>query len=47
LAAQSPKNPNQQVGDEVGSRKYDYFSFNIVEAKRFYRNDNNESQGVE
>lgn len=37
LAAQSAKN-TQIVGEEP-TRKYEYFSFNIIESKTFYKND--------
>ena len=29
------------IGEEETGRKYDYFSFNIIESKKFYRNDRN------
>jgi hypothetical protein len=45
LAERSTKNVNQLGGEET-IRKYDFFSFNIIESKKFYKNDTNETEGV-
>ena len=39
------KSVKSTTGEEL-VRKYDFFSFNIIEAKKFYRNDANETEGV-
>lgn len=44
LAERSTKNPNQPGEEAV--RKYDFFSFNIIESKKFYKNNVNETEGV-
>lgn len=44
LADKSTKNPTQPGEEPV--RKYDFFSFNIIESKKFYKNDHNETEGV-
>lgn len=44
LATKSTKNPITP-GDEA-TRKYDFFSFNIIESKKFFKNDVNETEGV-
>lgn len=44
LAERSTKNPSQPGEEPV--RKYDFFSFNIIESKKFYKNDANETEGV-
>lgn len=45
LSERSTKNPTLPGEEPV--RKYDYFSFNIVESKTFYKNDSNEIEGVD
>jgi len=44
LAERSTKSPLQPGEEPI--RKYDFFSFNIIESKKFYKNDVNETQGV-
>lgn len=44
LADKSTKAPAQPGEEPV--RKYDFFSFNIIESKKFYKNDVNETEGV-
>jgi hypothetical protein len=44
LASKSVKTP--AIAGEEPIRKYDYFSFNIIESKRFFKIDGDETKGV-
>ena len=44
LAAKSVKIPSA-IGDE-SYNKYDYFSFNIINAKKFYKLEGSDTKGI-